>query len=236
MKITTILFAWLLLWAGQHLQAQQMGFGVKGGLLVGTQPGKRALLSYHGDLYFESLGAWQGEGRARRLGFAASLGYHRRGASYNAGSFNNPNRTVINDLFHNLALAALFKGGYQFKNFAPYYAAGLRLEYTMASEMVNPFDAQGVRPLNVGLWLGGGLDWEPPKLPFGFFVEISIHPDLTPQIFFRQGTIIEYRDPFTNMPVYQTITEDRRVTNVSLEVTFGIKFLQRKNQDSQPLD
>ncbi|MFK7796077.1 MAG: hypothetical protein AB8E82_01400 [Aureispira sp.] len=228
--INIFLFIGTLLLVGQVVSAQQMGFGAKGGLLVGTQQGKRALLSYHGDLVFEKLGAWQGDGRPRRLGFVASLGYHRRGASYNAGSFNNPNRTVISDVFHNISLAALFKGGYQFNNFAPYYAGGLRLEYTMASQMVNPFDAQGVTPFNVGLWLGGGIDWEPPKLPFGLFIEISIQPDITPQIFFQRGTIIEYRDPFNNNITYQTLNEDRRVLNLCLELTFGIKFIQRSNQ------
>ena len=68
-------------------QAQQMGFGVKGGLLVGTQQSKRALISYHGDLVFEAMGKWQGENTPRRLGFVAQLGYHRRGASYNSGFF-----------------------------------------------------------------------------------------------------------------------------------------------------
>lgn len=236
MKITNILLFYLALFLGQQANAQQLGFGAKGGLLVGSQQGKRALLSYHGDLFFETLGAWQGEGVPRRLGFKASLGYHRRGASYNTGSFNNPNRVIISDIFNNLSLAALFKGGYKIKNFAPYYAAGLRVDYTISAQMVNPFDAQGVRPINLGLWLGGGLEWEPPTLPFGFFIEVSMHPDLTPQIFFRQGTIIEYRDPFTNQPRYQTINEDRRITNLSLELTFGIKFIQRREKASEDLN
>lgn len=230
MKHTNILLLVLVLFLGQQVEAQQMGFGAKGGLLVGTQQGKRALFSYHGDVVFESLGAWQGEGRLRRLGFVASLGYHRRGASYNAGNFNTNSTTVISDVFDNISLAALFKGGYKFNNLAPYYAGGLRVDFTVASQMVNPFDAQGVRPFNLGLWLGGGLDWEPIKLPFGLFIEVSVHPDLTPQIFFRQGTLIEFRDPFTNRVTYQTISEDRRVINVSLELTFGVKFIQRSEK------
>lgn len=225
-----------MLFFGQQINAQQMGFGVKGGLLVGTQQGKRPLFSYHGDLFFEKLGTWQGNQTPRRLGFVASLGYHRRGASYNVGSFNNSSRTIISDIFNNLSLAALFKGGYQLKNFVPYYAAGLRLDYTLSTQMVNPFDAQGVRPFNFGLWLGGGLEWEPPTLPFGLFIEISIHPDLTPQILFTKGTVIEYRNPFTNKVTYQTINQDRRVTNISLELTLGIKFIQRKKKGSTSVD
>ncbi|MGH1337569.1 MAG: hypothetical protein ACRBFS_15705 [Aureispira sp.] len=236
MKQTYILLLILAFFLGPQVEAQQMGFGVKGGLLVGTQEGKRALFSYHGDVVFERLGAWQGDVRPRRLGFVASLGYHRRGASYNAGSFNNPNGPVISDIFDNISLAALFKGGYRFNNFAPYYAAGLRVDFTVASQMVNPFDAQGVRPLNLGLWLGGGLDWEPVKLPFGLFIEVSLQPDLTPQIFFRQGTLVEYRDPFTNRVTYQTINADRRVINICLELTFGVKFIQRRDKATTSID
>ncbi len=225
-----------LLWGGL-LSAQQMGFGAKGGLLVGTQQGKRPLLSYHGDVFFERLGAWQGdqEGGGRRLGFVTSLGYHRRGASYNAGTFNTPNQTVISDVYHNLSLALLFKGGYRVKNFAPYYAGGIRLDYTMASDVVNPFDAQGVRPFNVGLWLGGGLDWEPANMPFGFFIEISVQPDITPQVFFQQGTLIQYTDPFSGQTTTRTIAEDQRITNLCLEATIGIKFIQR-SQSAATID
>jgi hypothetical protein len=216
-------------------QAQQMGFGAKGGLLVGTQQGKRALISYHADLVFETMGKWQGINTPRRLGFVAQLGYHRRGASYNSGFFGT-NTFVVNDLFHNISLAALLKGNFKVsKSFLPYYAAGLRLDATVASEVVNSLDAQGVTPINFGFWLGGGIDWEPPKLPFGLFFEINISPDVTPQVFFRKGTQIQYLDPFRSTTYTRTFSEDYKIINLSIEVTFGIKFIIKKEAEPEEM-
>jgi hypothetical protein len=216
-------------------QAQQIGFGAKGGLLVGTQRSKRALMSYHGDLFFESMGKWQGENTPRRLGFVAQLGYHRRGASYNSGFFGT-NRFVVNDIFHNISLAALLKGNFKLsESVLPYYAAGIRLDATVANNVVNSLDAQGVTPLNFGFWLGGGIDWEPPKLPFGLFFEINVSPDVTPQIFFRKGTQVQYIDPFRTTTSLRTFSEDYKIINLSIEVTFGIKFIIRKEIEPEDM-
>jgi hypothetical protein len=236
MKTSNALILLFSLFFSSTLLAQELGFGAKGGLLVGTQANKRPLISYHADAFFEAMGAWQGDGTPRRLGFVGSLGYHRRGASYNALLIGNPNQTVISDIYHNLSLAALIKGGYQFNNLSPYYAGGLRLDYTMASEVVNPFDAQGVRPVNVGLWLGGGLEWAPAESPFGIFVEISVQPDITPQVFFARGTLIQYTDPFSGQTTTRTVAEDQRITNLCLEATVGIKFIKRKDAPSQSIN
>lgn len=216
-------------------QAQQMGFGVKGGLLVGTQQSKRALLSYHGDLVFETMGKWQGENTPRRLGFVAQLGYHRRGASYNSGFFGT-NHYVVSDIFHNISLAALLKGNFKIsESFLPYYAVGVRVDATVANEVVNSLDAQGVTPLNFGFWLGGGIDWEPPKLPFGLFFEINVSPDVTPQIFFRKGTQVQYVDPFRTTTSLRTFSEDYKIINLSIELTFGVKFIIRKEIEPEDM-
>jgi len=216
-------------------QAQQMGFGVKGGLLVGTQQSKRALMSYHADFVFESMGKWQGENTPRRLGFVAQLGYHRRGASYNSGFFGT-NTFVVNDLFHNISLATLLKGNFKVsKSVLPYYAAGIRLDVTVANEVVNNLDAQGVTPLNFGFWLGAGIDWEPPKLPFGLFFELNVSPDVTPQVFFMRGTKVQYVDPFRSTTSVRTFSEDYRIINLSIEVTFGVKFIVRKEIEPEDM-
>ena len=213
-------------------QAQHIAFGAKGGLLVGvgTQQGKRALLSYHGDLFFETMGKWQGDNVARRLGMVIQLGYHRRGTSYNTGYFNNVN-FIASDLFHNISLATLLKGNFKLGNFLPYYGVGVRLDITPSSQVINTLDAQGVTPVNFGFWLGGGIEWEPPKLPFGLFLELSINPDITPQIFFPKGTQVQYIQPFSTATTTRSFTEDYKIINISLEVTLGIKFLIRKKQE-----
>ena len=217
------------------LSAQEWGFGAKGGLLIGTHANKRPLPSYQGSVFVERAGPWQAEG-TRRLGFVAQLGYHRRGASYTAGTFNSANFVAANDVFHNLSLAVLLKGGYRAKNLIPYYAGGLRVDVTVANEVVNPFEAQGVRPLNAGLWLGGGLEWTPPNLPFNFFIELNICPDITPQVFFLQGTQVQFVDPFRQTSQVRTMTEDYRVTNICLEVSVGIKFVGNRAEDELPLE
>ena len=142
--------AFILLLAGQA-DAQHNALGVKGGLLVGTQKGKRALLSYQTDIFFEGMGKWQGENILRRIGYIIQFGYHRRGASYNSGMFTNTNNYVASDVFHNFSLAVLLKGNFSMGNFLPYYGAGLRLDITptngnfLFAEVINPLDAQGVQ-------------------------------------------------------------------------------------------
>lgn len=231
--ISIIIF---LLFLSTSSQAQHTAFGAKGGLLVGTQQGKRALLSYHADLLFESMGKWQGENTLRRLGFVAQLGYHRRGASYNSGVFNSNPNFIINDLFHNISLAALIKGNFKFNAILPYYAAGVRLDVTAANEVINNLDAQGVTLVNFGFWLGGGFDWEPPKLPFGLFLEINVSPDVTPQVFFPKGTQVQYIDPFTTKSSVRTFNQDYKIINVSIEITLGIKFIMRKIEEMIELE
>lgn len=212
-------------------EAQHLGFGAKGGLLVGTQKGKRALVSYHADLFFETMGKWQGENLQRRLGFVAQVGYHRRGASYSSGIFGSNPTYIANDLFHNISVAALLKGNFKFNEILPYYAAGVRLDITAKSEVVNGLDAQGVRPVNFGFWLGAGVEWEPIKLPFGMFIEINVSPDVTPQVFFPKGTVVYYRDYYSNQEVPRAFNEDYKIINISIELTLGIKFLARKNTE-----
>jgi len=215
--------------------AQHMGFGVKGGLLVGTQQNKRALMSYHTDVFFESMGEWQGENTPRRLGFVAQLGYHKRGASYNSGFFGT-NRYAVNDIFHNISLTALLKGNFKInESFFPYYAAGVRLDATVANQVINNLDAQGVTPINFGFWLGAGIDWEPPILPFGLFFEINISPDVTPQVFFMRGTQVQYVDPFRGTTSARAFTEDYRIINLSIEVTVGVKFILRNEIEPEDL-
>lgn len=216
--------------------AQEWSLGAKGGLLIGTHSSKRPLFSYQSSVFYEHMGKWQAEG-TRRLGFVAQLGYHRRGASYNAGTFNNANFAILNDLFQNISIAALIKGSYRARNFIPYYAGGIRMDVTVASHVVNPFEGQGVTPFNAGFWLGGGIEFNPPQLPVGFFLELSLSPDVTPQIFFAKGTQVQYFDPFRRTSSTRVMNEDYRVFNISLELSFGIKFFgQRDKTTSPPLD
>ncbi len=228
-----ILYLFVLVILVANAQAQHIGFGAKGGLTVGTQKQKRALISYHGDLFFESFGVWQGDGVERRIGFLVLAGYHRRGASYNSGTFGTNNNYVANDLFHNVSLTAALKGSFKTGMVYPFYAAGLRLDGTLASSVINPIDAQGVQPVMLGLYLGGGIEWEPQKSPFGIVLDLSICPDLTPQIFFRKGTQILYYPYGSQVSQTRSFTENYKVINVSIEISAGFKFLVRKEAEPE---
>lgn len=230
MKKIILLFTFLCL--GMASNAQHTGIGAKGGLLVGTQQGKRPLISYHADLFAEFMGKWQGENVQRRLGMVIQLGYHRRGASYNTGFFGTTQSFVASDVFHNFSLAVLLKGNFKLKNnFLPYYCAGVRLDITPGAnfaQVINNFDEAGVQLAMFGFYLGGGIEWEPLKLPFGVFLEINVSPDVTPQIFYPKGQQVVYYPYGSSSQQSRFLDEDYKIINVSIEVTFGVKFLLRK--------
>lgn len=218
---------------GQHL-----GFGVKGGFTLGFQKSLYPLASYHGDLFFEYQGRWvdrKETGKYSRIGFVTHLGYHRKGASYTGGRFygNNGATISIEDVFHNISLMVGLKGSYQFGNFSPYYLTGLRADFTPHFELVlqqqqnNP-PLPDVSRAMFGFSIGGGVDWEPPKVPFGLFLEISVSPDVTPQVIKYYTQTFNYS---TGVYTTQILSEPEKTINVVLEISVGIKFISRKVAD-----
>jgi|GEM_PF-2616856 len=217
-------------------QAQHLGYGVKGGLTVGVQKSLFPLLSYHGAFVIEHQTRWtdkKGSGKFSRVGVVGQLGYHRKGASYTNGRiFGNSAAPIsVNDVFHNLSIAAMVKGAYKFGDFAPYFIAGFRGDFTVSAELV-ALSQQGVNiappQLNramFGFTIGGGVDWEPPKMPFGFFLEATLSPDVTPQVikYFQQVYNVS-----TGLYTAQPLAEPERTINFVIEVSVGVKFLQRK--------
>lgn len=219
-----------------QIQAQHIGYGVKGGLTIGIHKSLFPLISYHGGVFVEHQTRWtdkKGTGKFSRVGVVGQLSYHRKGYSYTNGRFfgNAPAPISVNDVFHNLSLLAMVKGAYKFGNFAPYFLAGFRGDFTLAGELV-ALSQQGVNiappQLNramFGFTIGGGADWEPPKLPFGFFLEATLSPDVTPQVvnYYRQVYNVS-----TGLYTAQPLQEPERTINFVIEVSVGIKFLQRK--------
>ncbi|MFT5645825.1 MAG: hypothetical protein ACI976_000499, partial [Aureispira sp.] len=67
------------------------------------------------------------------------------------------------------------------------------------------------------------------------FFEINISPDVTPQVFFRKGTQIQYLDPFRSTTYTRTFSEDYKIINLSIEVTFGIKFIIKKEAEPEEM-
>lgn len=241
MKKYTFFLLLGLLTMSSYTNAQQMGFGAKGGLTIGIQRELQPMVSYHADLFFESLSKWQGDniGKQSRIGWAAQLGYHRKGASYTNGrTFGGQQANQsIEDVFHNLSLAFLLKGNFQWGKLLPYYAAGVRGDFTLGYDLFYQNQPNFVLPqvnrVTFGFWLGGGLEWEPPKSPFGILLEINVSPDLTPQMIKTQRLVF---NSSTGLYTAQFINPPERIINIALEVSAGFKFIDRIEWEEEELE
>lgn len=226
MKIAIILFMLSAMWC-QDVQAQSFIFGAKGGMTMGIQQWngftRDPLFRWHADAYVES---WQEE---NRYAIFASLGYHVRGGTirtrawYDDQTMTEFDGGVTNMVFNNLVLGL---GGKQKFNVGldsrVYYLVGVRGEYTMGVDfdggMVNYEGAQN--NFVFGVTAGGGFEF-PFSRYMGMFIEFSVQPDFTKQIFLpRQDT--GFSDPSGNLIVLQ----EQNVYNLSLEFTVGFRFLR----------
>ncbi len=212
----------LLLFLSFSVVAQQMSFGAKGGLTVGTQQNRRALPSYHGLLFFESSNAGKdmGNGVLNSLGFFTQLGYHRKGSSLAYVSYVG---FRPDDVFHNLSLTIGGKSYYAMDPFIFYFGLGARLDVTVSDSLTTQYTSSQINRFNAGLWIGGGAEWTIPKFPMGLVLEVSLNPDLTPQIFVPPGTVRQYYDYSTNTWKTQAVPEER-IINLTFEVSLGFKF------------
>lgn len=240
MKKYTLLLLIASLFSLKNTLAQQMGFGAKGGLTVGIQKSLYPLVSYHGDLFFESLSAWKdnkGTGKYSRIGVVAQLGYHRKGVSYTNGRYyaGQTSAVKVEDVFHNLSLGLLLKGSFQYGKFAPYFGVGFRGDATLDFSLLAQQNTNAVLPqVNraiFGFWLGGGIEWESPKMPFGILLEINVSPDLTPQMLKTQRLIF---NSSTGRYSAQILTPPEKTINIALEVAVGFKFIGRQGE-KEPL-
>ena len=212
----------LLLFFCTSVIGQQISIGAKGGLTVGTQQNRRALPSYHGLLFFETSNAGKdmGNGILNSLGLFTQLGYHRKGSSL---AFISYTGILVEDVFHNLSLTVGGKSYYNMDPFTFYFGLGARLDVTAGVDLNTQYLSNQVRPVNAGLWIGGGAEWTIPKFPMGLVLEVSLNPDLTPQIFVPPGTQRQYYDYSTNTWKTQAVPEER-IINLTFEVSLGFKF------------
>jgi len=230
----TLLFCLVLL-STFSLNAQSFAWGLKGGLTVGYQKWentpKDLLLKYHGVLFIESLPA------GNDFALFGQVGYHVKGSALRnqranlggGGVFQLPAETYE---FNNLSLVLGAKQKLDFKDFAKsFYSFGIRGDYTLSTNL-DQFTRDGflisafypseafVRKLNYGVYIGGGLEFALSDL-IGASVELSISPDFSFQ--YQQPPLNNITDPFTG----NTLSlGERKVTNVALELTVGLRFLR----------
>ena len=219
--------------------AQSTAFVFKGGLSLGNQKwdnslDRQFLLRYHAALAVESI-----NNEDNRFSLYSQLGYHVRGSAirfrfYNINSGGLGSQFTQPFEFNNLSLQL----GAKFRrpmgtNSQLFYFGGLRGDYNLSDNLGELQDFyvcnQGSMPLEggvqkylFGLSAGGGIEWAFSEL-VGGQIELSIHPDITPQ--YRQGPIPNVIDQCT--PGYTYTIPERRIRNTTIEITFGLRLLRK---------
>jgi len=202
-------------------------WGAKGGFTLANQKWNasqsRVLPTYHAATFVEFMGPWNNgkneTGIQKRFGFMTSLGYHRRGRAITFRSGGNS--FSASDVFHNVSLLFAGKGYFQLnKQWAAYYGLGLRIDYTAAwrLELASVWHDPYVNRINYGVWLGGGIEFQLAKT--SAFLELSISPDASRQVFMPPGIFLNFTDAFGN----QLQTREERVYNFALEISLGFKI------------
>lgn len=225
----TIVFLIASIILTSSLQGQSFYFGPKGGASFAIQNwngvDRDPLLTYHGDLFIESYRP------GANSTLFAQLGLHNRGSSEDALFFaggNNFYRQRQNFIFKNASVQFGAKKFLKESGTRAFYSFAVRLEYTLASNLdtyeqyagyfpVEPF----INKFNYGATLAIGYE-----IPFteltGFFVEASIHPDLSKQ--YEQPGGIGVISPLTGQGIS---LREESIRNISFEISVGFKFLRK---------
>ena len=157
----------------------------------------------------------------------AQFGYHVKGGAVRINYFYdiNGNRypgASYGMEFHNLSLdLGLKRFISRGKKWLPYYALGLRGEYTVNTDFeINEHLQEWTCKWNYGFSVKIGSEYKFSKLLHGG-IELNIAPDLSKQIYVP-ATIRRY-NPWTNQPEpgYEQST-----VNTTLELSFYLRFLQ----------
>jgi hypothetical protein len=227
-----LLFLCLLPVGFTHAQEQSKingtAFGLKSGLTIATQnwngQEREAMFTYNVSAMIEVL-------NGRRTSFLFGLGYTPKGSAFIIPTFFDPNlnqmvqRRRENIVFNNLGMLLAAKSVYDVGGkIGLYYLAGLRAEYTLNYDLGmfrgSGFE-NGVRRFNYGFTVGGGAQMQLGK-KFQTFLEFTINPDLSRQVFLAPGL---YYNIYTGQN--QGFAE-QSVRNLSIEITLGFKFIKYK--------
>lgn len=214
---------------------QGSAFGLKGGLTMGFQRWndfqQDPLFKYHGIAFIESIS------EEDRGAVFAQVGFHVKGSAIRNSTFQLQNgniyRAPAQDFqFRNFSLTLGGKKKYLLGNFKSYYMLGIRGDFTLNTNLSKYEEANTifnsyfptdvwVRRLNYGVTVGGGFEFPFSDL-VGGVLEITVNPDLSRQ--YLQPPLENVIDPF-NPGVPRSVPE-RRITNITLELTLGIRFLR----------
>lgn len=222
-------------------QAQSRAYGIKFGPSIGVQKwdgfnSRDPLFAYHAAAFIESVP------EESQFALFAQAGFHVRGSAIRrfAGVYTTTNgeeREFAADTdrfeFRNIALVLGGKRKYDFgANKIAYYSLGLRGEYTIGTNLdqyseVNRFYLtypvdEFVREFNYGVTIGGGFEF-PMSEYIGVIVELSASPDFSKQ--YNQPPIVNV--PIPNQPGQSRTIPERQISNISLELSVGFRFLHK---------
>jgi len=221
--LISILFLFLIV----SVDAQSFHFGPKGGGTIAIQQWNNLerdpLFAYHGAIFIETPDPED------KGSLYAQIGYHKRGSGVRVFDFLSSFSANQNFQFNNLALQLGTKKRINrseskvfFYNFAirGEYTLNTNLsEYVRFNSLFYPQDAF-VNKFNYGISFGGGIEFGSSKFSVPF-IELTISPDLSLQ--YQQNPISNIINPYNGQP---TTLPERRIRNLTLELTFGMKFFR----------
>lgn len=237
MRIFLYVFFLILFSPGAFLPGQSTAFVFTGGPTFSNQQWDNAyeremLLKWHFAVAVESV-----DNEENRAALLAQFGYHPKGSAIRFRYFvpNGPNVVTEEEfIFRNLSLILGAKQKFPAgENARFFYAGGIRGDYTLSTNLDeladnNPFAANYypqdafVRKWIFGLSIGGGTEWMFSEL-VGAQLTFWVHPDVTYQ--YDSPPIPNVIDP--NNPGTITTLPARRVRNVALELSLGLRLLRK---------
>lgn len=210
------------------------------------------LLTYHGALGIESVSENSPFSLYAQLGYHVKGSAIRRtlfGSPFSAGAVSLPPRKFE---FYNISLVLGAKQRFVDVGSSgnAYYIFGIRGDYTIDTNLDQyntfvednnangsflitpgtfPFDIYyngstllGVRRINYGLTVGGGVDFPFSEYMQGM-IEFSVNPDFSLQ--YQQPALDNVRNPFN--PNQSRNIPERNIRNLTFEVSLGIRFLRK---------
>lgn len=239
-----ILFSIIFFFSAITIYAQGAAFGIKGGLTVGMQRWdesfqREPLFRYHGIVFIESLP------EDDQFLLFAQAGYHIKGSAMRTfatyyevgGAYQRFPGVNIPFEFRNVSLTLGGKRKYDFGiDKKVYYLLGIRGDYTLSTKLrpdfidenspdVRIYPIEGfVRKVNYGATFGGGLEWMFSEY-VGGLLEFSINPDFSLQ--YNQPAIPNVPNPNPNFGSSTITIPERRIRNLTFEVTLGFRFLHK---------
>ena len=213
-----------------QLSAQSFVFGPKGGLTLGNQTwngfDRAVLFTYHGGLFIES---YREDVTSSFMGY---LGYNKRGSAERVTFVSQAGGTSVSSQkfeFNNVSLMLGAKNRFGSGDInRPYYMIGVRLEYTLNTNL-DQYEIYGgyfplepfVNKFNYGAIAGIGYEYQFSEF-VGGFIEASVSPDISKQ--YEQPELFNVISPITGRA---RNVSAQTIRNITFEVSIGLRLLRK---------